>query len=260
MVGVSEHRRRSALRHQRSGEDEVSYLARQLELGVWLRDKRPKTIDSMADFLGKDLRARGEAGLLGAYIPEGRFLASDEVLGVQQVERGERQQQANLEPFRHLPQGAPTSPWLANLAAGDLDAAAAAYAARWDLRYTRYADDLTFSGDALPRRFVHEVSRIIQHEGFRVNRDKIVVRPRHTRQVVTGIVVNDRLAPAGIDRRTLRAMRHRLRHGGALYLARDEPLRPAQQRGHLAYWHMVDPSRVPWPVPELAPQDEGEEG
>lgn len=95
----------------------------------------------------------------------------------------------------HLPQGAPTSPALANLAALRLDRRLTGLAHHFEARYTRYADDLTFSGDRIFRRkmpsFLCAVSEIANDEGFALNTPKTRIMPRSTRQVVTGIVVND---------------------------------------------------------------------
>ncbi|NOT40627.1 MAG: RNA-directed DNA polymerase, partial [Alphaproteobacteria bacterium] len=98
---------------------------------------------------------------------------------------------------RHLPQGAPTSPTLANFAARRLDARLDGLARRFEARYTRYADDLTFSGDerfhtSVPR-FLIAVAQIARDEGFALNAAKTRIMPRHTRQTVTGIVVNDHI-------------------------------------------------------------------
>jgi hypothetical protein len=98
---------------------------------------------------------------------------------------------------RHLPQGAPTSPALANFAARRLDVRLAGLARRFEARYTRYADDLAFSGDEtfhaeLPR-FLRAVAQIVREEGFAINDAKTRVMPRVTRQTVTGIVVNDHI-------------------------------------------------------------------
>ena len=70
----------------------------------------------------------------------------------------------------HLPQGAPTSPALASLAARRLDLRLAGLASALGARYSRYADDLTFSGDAdLPAgRWGRVVSRVAREEGFAV--------------------------------------------------------------------------------------------
>ncbi|RFA19318.1 hypothetical protein B7R25_11850 [Subtercola boreus] len=94
----------------------------------------------------------------------------------------------------HLPQGAPTSPALANGAIRRLDARLEGYAAAVGARYTRYADDLVFSGPvALQRRaeaFVRGVTRLVDDEGHEVNPRKSRVSPASTSQRVTGIVVN----------------------------------------------------------------------
>ena len=92
----------------------------------------------------------------------------------------------------HLPQGAPTSPALANLAAFRLDRRLSGLAAAQGLRYSRYADDLTFSGARLRggASFPGLVARIVRAEGFALNQDKTVLRTGAARQSVCGIVVN----------------------------------------------------------------------
>jgi hypothetical protein len=94
----------------------------------------------------------------------------------------------------HLPQGAPTSPALANLAAFGLDRRLSALAAGSGLRYSRYADDLAFSGPArLHRRrtaFEAIATRIVAAEGFTVNPAKSAIQSDGGRQTVCGIVVN----------------------------------------------------------------------
>lgn len=96
----------------------------------------------------------------------------------------------------HLPQGAPTSPMLANLALRRLDSRLSGWAGSFDAVYTRYADDLAFSGGAgLARRadaFVRGAGRIVADEGHTLNRLKTRVHPAGVRQSVTGVVVNER--------------------------------------------------------------------
>lgn len=95
---------------------------------------------------------------------------------------------------RHLPQGAPTSPALANLCAFGLDVRLAAAAAKVGARYSRYADDLVFSGDrefaSNVRGFSTLVAAIAIDEGFVVNHRKTHVARAGRQQKVTGIVVN----------------------------------------------------------------------
>lgn len=95
---------------------------------------------------------------------------------------------------RHLPQGAPTSPALANLAAYHLDCRLAGLAAFYGATYTRYADDLTFSGGRqlfrIRARFQLAVTDIAASEGFVVNPRKTRAMGQAGQQTVTGVVVN----------------------------------------------------------------------
>ena len=112
----------------------------------------------------------------------------------------------------HLPQGAPTSPALANLAGFRLDRRLAGLAAALGGTYTRYADDLTLSGS---RRLLGQTERvratvaaIAREEGFRVNHRKSDVATRATRQQVCGIVVNERLNVPRGEYERLKALLH----------------------------------------------------
>ncbi len=109
---------------------------------------------------------------------------------------------------RHLPQGAPTSPALTNILCRRLDRRLAGAAAKLGFRYTRYADDLTFSADAETRRLVGKllwrVKQIIADEGFTVHPEKQHVMGTGRRQQVTGLVVNRKLS---VDRATWRRFR-----------------------------------------------------
>ena len=109
---------------------------------------------------------------------------------------------------RVLPQGAPTSPALTNILCRRLDARLQGAAARLGFRYTRYADDLTFSGDESVRKqagkLLWRVRQIVVDEGFTPHPDKQHVMRSHARQNVTGIVVNEK---PSVDRATLRRFR-----------------------------------------------------
>jgi hypothetical protein len=113
---------------------------------------------------------------------------------------------------RHLPQGAPTSPALANLVAFAMDVRLSA-AARFDeATYTRYADDLVFSGDAAfsrtAGRFSSWVAGIALDSGFHVNHRKTRVMRRGARQRVTGLVVNAHPAIGRADFDRIKATLH----------------------------------------------------
>jgi RNA-directed DNA polymerase len=113
----------------------------------------------------------------------------------------------------HLPQGAPSSPALANLCAFTLDQRLLAFAETFDATYTRYADDLVFSGDAKfaerYRSFVATARTIIADEGWHINAEKFRAMRNSARQSFTGVVVNERPNIARLDYDTLKARVHR---------------------------------------------------
>jgi RNA-directed DNA polymerase len=113
----------------------------------------------------------------------------------------------------HLPQGAPTSPALANLCAHTLDVRLSALAIEFGANYTRYADDLVFSGDGdiakRSRRFVSLAREIIADEGWQLNPEKTRVMRNTGRQSFTGLVVNKRVNIARHEYDRIKAAVHR---------------------------------------------------
>ena len=147
---------------------------------------------------------------------------------------------------RGLPQGACTSPGLSNQVARRLDRRLAGLAGKLGATYTRYADDLTFSGDqALDAKVGYLMARVrhlAQAEGFRVNEAKSRVLRRNAAQVVTGLVVNDRPGVPRDEVRRLRAILHRARRDGLDAQNReDQPNFRAWLRGKIAYVGMARP-------------------
>ncbi|NNJ25516.1 hypothetical protein LzC2_15870 [Planctomycetes bacterium LzC2] len=116
-----------------------------------------------------------------------------------------------------LPQGAPTSPRLSNLLMHGVDYALAKSAARRGFRYTRYADDLAFSSaeddSQAVRELLQQIDRVVKRAGFRLNPRKTRILRQHQRQMICGLVVNDRLNLPRKVRRELRAALHRRRTG-----------------------------------------------
>ncbi|TWT35529.1 Reverse transcriptase (RNA-dependent DNA polymerase) [Posidoniimonas corsicana] len=127
-------------------------------------------------------------------------------------------QQRRLYSAPHLPQGAPTSPALANLIAYRLDCRLAALAKSAGGVYTRYADDLAFSGG---QEFLRSVHRFRTHacatameQGFSVNHHKTRVMPSSQQQRIAGLVVNERPAVSRVERGRLKAiLSNCIRHG-----------------------------------------------
>ncbi len=142
-------------------------------------------------------------------------------------ERGNTRYFISIGP-RHLVQGAPTSPGLANLVAWRLDRRLQGLAQKHGFTYTRYADDLTFSGNApdAALRLRLAAERIITDEQFQVNQAKTRIARQATRQIVTGLVVNASLGTPRQLRRRLRAILHN---------AQKEGLAAQNRGGHRNY-------------------------
>lgn len=150
---------------------------------------------------------------------------------------GARFNQLRLLAEWHLPQGAPTSPVLANLAAFGLDVRLAAFAQKKGLRYSRYADDLVFSGEKLGP--LHDFVRtVVEEEGFRLNDAKTRVMRSHQRQEVTGLVVNEKPNVTREAYDLLKARLHRCEKQGP----RPESLR-AELLGEIAWVAMSSATR-----------------
>ncbi|MBR2506625.1 MAG: retron St85 family RNA-directed DNA polymerase [Bacilli bacterium] len=112
---------------------------------------------------------------------------------------------ANLCCYKkQLPQGAPTSPYLSNLRFRKIDDSISSYTKELNIRYTRYADDMTFSGDFNPHQLIKKISDIIHNSGFNINSKKTRVAYKNARQEVTGIVVNSHMQVSKNKRRDIR--------------------------------------------------------
>jgi hypothetical protein len=96
-----------------------------------------------------------------------------------------------------LPQGAPTSPIITNMICDKLDFYLSRLAKRFNMNYTRYADDITFSSMRFvygrSGKFMQELQRIIKDQGFTINDSKTRLQRRGDRQEVTGIIISDKL-------------------------------------------------------------------
>jgi RNA-directed DNA polymerase len=136
-----------------------------------------------------------------------------------------------------LPQGAPSSPFLANVVAWTLDRDLERLAKKYRCHYTRYADDITFSTNAqhFPPAIFDESNRqlggdltiVIESNGFKPNEKKTRLQRRSSaRQSVTGLVVNEKL---NVDRRFVREIR------AVLHSIKKHGLEAAQKRFEMAF-------------------------
>lgn len=146
-----------------------------------------------------------------------------------------------------LPQGAPTSPTLSNIICRRLDNRIARLAAKVELSYTRYADDICLSGQRIPDGFAGSLSRIVKSEGFAIN-DKKTRRYSAANNVkmVTGLNVaaNAPKLPRSFKRDVSLALYHINKHGLRSHLAKLKIHDPAyldRLFGKIGYWLFIEP-------------------
>jgi len=147
---------------------------------------------------------------------------------------------------RVLPQGASTSPAITNLLCPKLDRRLTGLASKHDFHFTRYADDLTFSGDrpTAVGRLLRSVRTILQAEGFVEHPAKTRVMRRANHQEVTGVTVNVRPTISREKVRALRAILHNAKKSGLAQQNRDnDPHFIESLRGKIAFVCMVDAQR-----------------
>ncbi|OGQ87915.1 MAG: hypothetical protein A2289_22680 [Deltaproteobacteria bacterium RIFOXYA12_FULL_58_15] len=148
---------------------------------------------------------------------------------------------------RVLPQGACTSPAITNTICRRLDRRLVGLASKHGFTYSRYADDLTFSGNVPKKagRLLRSVRAILENEGFAENGKKTRVMRQSRRQEVTGLTVNDKPRVSREQRRELRAILHNAAKSGLESQNREGRSNFASYlRGRVAYLSMVEPERA----------------
>ena len=141
-----------------------------------------------------------------------------------------------------LPQGAPTSPHLANLAFYYLDVELSRIAKENSLNYTRYADDMTFSGNKKIQNLEANITQIIKNSEYVLSEKKTKCMGKNSQQKVTGLVVNDRILLPRTLRRKIRAIKHAVRLDGVSNAIAHSNLvnSDSELRGYLTLERMLE--------------------
>jgi retron-type reverse transcriptase len=157
-----------------------------------------------------------------------------------------------------LPTGAPTSPTLANIILEPIDRSISLVCQRAGVRYTRYADDMTFSGGRRPQSVLPFVSRVLGQLGYSLDPKKTNLFRRGRRQIVTGLVVNDKPNLPRKLRRRLRAAVH-ARCNGQVPVWQGHQINDSQLWGHIAMLNLVQPEEAGrlWSRLRVAPKVPG---
>lgn len=144
-----------------------------------------------------------------------------------------------------LPQGASTSPYLANIVAKKLDSRLYCFAKYFSLAYTRYADDIAFSGETLPWKLQSYIYKIIEEEGFIINENKTKLLKGNSKKIITGISVNT------ISPKVPRSYKRQLRHESFIMLKLtkeqyistifcEDPVKVERLIGKFYYWKYIE--------------------
>ena len=148
----------------------------------------------------------------------------------------------------HLPQGAPTSPALANLCAYRIDCRLSGLAKSAGAEYTRYADDLAFSGDEeferRIERFSTHVAAVLMEEGFAVHFRKTRVMRQGVRQYLAGIVINKRSNVIRADFDRIKAtLTNCVRLGAGSQNREAHPRFREHLEGRVSFVEMINPGK-----------------
>lgn len=150
-------------------------------------------------------------------------------------------------PSACLPQGAPTSPGLSNLTGAMLDLRLLEYAKSRNLNFSRYADDLTFSGKIRDKPNQSTIAFIALSEGFKLNTEKTRYTQPSSRQQVTGLNVNHKVSIPKKDRRSIDTHIHNcLRFGPTANMKRIGKQKMNYREwllGNIVYIQMVHPEQ-----------------
>ncbi|WP_294274600.1 retron St85 family RNA-directed DNA polymerase [uncultured Chryseobacterium sp.] len=145
-----------------------------------------------------------------------------------------------------LPQGAPSSPFLSNIIAKRLDIRLSAFCKKFNLNYTRYADDLTVSGDFISRRMIVYITKIINDEDFIVNENKTRLLYKNNQRIITGIsVCSDKLTIPKKKKREIKQSIYFIKKYGLFeHVQRkniSDPIFLERFLGYLYFWKFVEP-------------------
>jgi hypothetical protein len=148
----------------------------------------------------------------------------------------------------HLPQGAPSSPALANLCAYRVDCRFAGLAKSAGAEYTRYADDLAFSGgeefERSVERFSIHAASILYEAGFSVHHRKTRIMRSSVRQQLAGLVANERVNVRRSDLDRLKAtLTNCLRLGPEIQNREAHPHFRLYLLGKVAFVESINPAR-----------------
>lgn len=146
----------------------------------------------------------------------------------------------------HLPQGAVTSPCLSNILSFSLDNRLGKLSKKYKVTYTRYADDLFFSGDKIPLSLIKSVTNIVTSYGLNVNTEKTHLIRTSKRKIVTGVAVHNEVItlPRTYKKNITNTLYHIKKHGYLSHVSKLKVRNPYYLEsliGKLNFWQQIEP-------------------
>jgi len=147
-----------------------------------------------------------------------------------------------------LVQGAPTSPGISNIICKKLDNRLSKLANKHGANYSRYADDITFSGDSSYLPNVNIIKKIIQEEGFNINWGKVGKYKKGQRQMVTGLLIDTKVRiPKKFKKDIYRHLYFCEKYGAYSHFQRINPNKGYRKEwiiGKILYVHSIEPEEA----------------
>jgi len=148
-----------------------------------------------------------------------------------------------------LPQGAPTSPMLSNIIATSMDNRLARFARKFKLSYTRYADDLAFTGASITVKHLQYITEIIQDCGFTINPSKTLLQQKKNKRILTGISIAEQQIKIPREyKRKLRMEIYCIRRFGIVRHIRNQRIKNPNHLstviGKIQFWLSVEPDNA----------------
>ncbi|GAA4932072.1 hypothetical protein GCM10023314_00390 [Algibacter agarivorans] len=148
-----------------------------------------------------------------------------------------------------IPQGAPTSPSISNIICRRLDNRLNKLALKCNCKYSRYADDITFSGRKSDLPTLKLINKIIREEGFFTNTDKIGFYSKGSKQYVTGLAINDGVRIPRKRKREIRQILHYCKINGVENHKKNTGIENKKQfkewlAGNIAFIHDIEPRKA----------------
>lgn len=147
-----------------------------------------------------------------------------------------------------LVQGAPTSPTLSNLVCKRLDLRLSKLANKLGASYSRYADDITFSGTASTLPSIGLLKKIIEDEDFKINWDKVGKYKKGQRQIVTGLLIDGKVrVPKKFKKEIYRHLHFCSKYGAFSHFQRicpDKAYRKEWLLGKIYFVYAIEPDEA----------------